>query len=205
MAILTNGSLLWNEEIRDRISGADIIMPTLSTVFNETFEKIHRPHPDLTLSNIIDGIKELRMNHKGLLWLEVVLLAGMNDSEKEIRGLKKVIDEISPDKIQLNTVVRPPSDSSALSLDRQGMENIKKLLGNKAEIVAGSPSKQEGAEYDSDEAAILEMAKRRPLRAEDVANVCDIPLEEAESLIKGFVVKGILRQQEHEGEVYYMK
>lgn len=203
--ILTNGSLLWREDVRHRISEADIIMPTLTTAFDETFRLLHEPHADLDLNTIVEGLKSLRRTYKGNLFLEVVLLAGFNDSEKELEGLKSMIDQISPDKIQLNTVVRPPSDPRAISLDIKRLEEIKSLFGEKAEIIAQTPLKHTRGEDDTVNATILEMAKRRPVRARDVANVCDIPLEEADSLIKGLVVKGALRQQEHEGEIYYMK
>jgi wyosine [tRNA(Phe)-imidazoG37] synthetase (radical SAM superfamily) len=203
--VLTNGSLLWQEDVRHRISGADIIMPTLTTAFEETFRLIHQPHVDLDLDTIVGGLKSLRRIYKGNLFLEVVFLAGFNDSEKELEGLRSVIDQISPDKIQLNTVIRPPSDPRAISLDTKRLEEIKNLFGEKAEIIAQTPLTNRRWEDETAYATILEMAKRRPVRARDVANVCDIPLEEADSLIKGLVVKGVLRQQEHEGEVYYMK
>ena len=203
--ILPNGSLLWREDVRHRISEADIIMPTLTTAFDETFRLLHEPHADLDLNTIVEGLKSLRQTYKGNLFLEVVLLAGFNDSEKELEGLRSMIDQISPDKIQLNTVVRPPSDPKAISLDIKRLEEIKSLFGEKAEIIAQAPLKHTRGEDETINATILEMAKRRPVRARDVVNVCDIPLEEADSLIKGLVVKGALRQQEHEGEVYYMK
>jgi wyosine [tRNA(Phe)-imidazoG37] synthetase (radical SAM superfamily) len=203
--ILTNGSLLWQEGVRQRISRADIIMPTLTTVFEETFQLIHEPHTDLDLNTILEGLKSLRRSYRGDLFLEVVLLAGLNDSEKELNGLRRMIDQISPDKIQLNTVVRPPSDPRAISLDTKRLEDIKNLFGEKAEIIAQTPLKHPEGEENTVNTTILEMAKRRPIRARDVANVCGIPLEEAESLIKGLVVKGALRKQEHEGKIYYME
>jgi wyosine [tRNA(Phe)-imidazoG37] synthetase (radical SAM superfamily) len=201
--ILTNGSLLWREDVRHRISEADIIMPTLTTVFEETFQLIHEPHTDLDLNTIVGGLKALRRTYIGDIYLEVVLLAGFNDSERELEGLRKIIDQISPDRIQLNTVVRPPSDSRAVSLDTKRLEEIKNLFGNKAEIIAQTPLKHKGEKEDTVTTTILEMAKRRPVRIRDVANVCDISLEEADSIIKGLAVKGALRQQEHEGEIYY--
>ncbi|MFC1820287.1 radical SAM protein, partial [Thermodesulfobacteriota bacterium] len=149
VALLTNGSLFWNKEIRNRVSGVDIIIPTLSTVFEDTFKAIQRPHHGLNLPMILEGLKDLRRDYRGLLYLEVVLLAGFNDSEKELEALKKVIDEISPDKIQLNTVVRPPSDPRAISLDREGLENIKSLLGKKAEIIAYAPSEKRAERHET--------------------------------------------------------
>ena len=203
-AVLTNASLLWREEVRKRILDADVIMPTLSTVNEETYRQIHRPHPDLVLPRVIDGLKSLRKVYRGELAVEVVLLAGFNDSPGELEGLKKALVDIHPDKIQLNTVVRPPADGRALSLDREKMDEVKSFLGEKAEIIAFVPSRQGGRTCESLSVAVTEMAGRRPVRAVDVGHSLGVSIEEAESLIKGMVVKGDLRSQVHRGETYYV-
>ena len=204
IALLTNGSLLWKKEVRERILGAHIIMPTLSTASEETFRMIHRPCPGLNLARIIEGLRRFREIYEGRLFLEVILLAGINDSDKELEGLKKVIEQISPDRVQLNTVVRPPADGRALSLDRTRLEEIKNFMGPKTEIIAEVSPKGKTGRHDTFLTALAEMAKRRPLRVLDAAHVLDVPLEEAERLIKGLMMKGGLRRQEHAGEVFYV-
>lgn len=204
VAILTNGSLFWRDDVRHRVAKADIIMPTLTTAYEETFRTIHRSHPDLNLERVIKGLVLLRQMYKGHLFLEVFLLAGINDNEKELEGLRKVIEEISPDKIQLNTVVRPPSDQRALSLDMKRLEEIRKLFGERAEIIVETPLRRNRGKQDALAETILEMARRRPLRAVDIANVCDISLGDAEAMVRELKVKRALRQQEHSGEVYYL-
>jgi wyosine [tRNA(Phe)-imidazoG37] synthetase (radical SAM superfamily) len=204
IAILTNGSLFGQAAVRRRVAGADIIMPTLTTAFEETFKTIHRPHPELHLKSIIEGLKRLRQIYNGQIFLEVFLLAQINDSQEELEGLKKVIDEISPDKIQLNTVVRPPAEQSAISLDMERLKEIRDFFGEKAEIIAETPLRKRRGQYDTIVASILEMAKRRPLRASDIATLFNMPLQAAEGLVKGLEIKGTLRQQEHLGEMYYM-
>ena len=155
------------------------------------------------LESIIEGLRRLRQMYRGQIFLEVFLLAGINDSEKEVEGLKGVIHILSPDKIQLNTVVRPPADQAALSLDMERLREIRDFFGEKAEIIAEAPLNKKWGQHESMVEGILEMAKRRPFRASDVANLFNMPLEEAEGFIKGLAVKGALRQQEHLGEVYY--
>ena len=204
IAILTNGSLLWDEQIRKRVLGADIILPTLSTAKEKTFQLIHQPHPKLVLSKIIQGYQSLRQEYNGLIFLEVVLLAGINDSEEEMEALKKKIDKISPDKIQLNTVVRPPADSRAQALDMKQLEVIKEFLGDRAEIVVDQQrqSKRKGKKPQAD--AILEMARRRPVRMVDIENSLGLSKEDVEGLIKGLMIKGFLRLREQSGETYYL-
>lgn len=204
IALLTNGSLLWDEEVRSRVLGADIIMPTLCTVFEETFRAMHRPHEDLNLSRIIEGIQCLRRDYSGLMCLEVVLLEGYNDSEKELEALRDAIKEISPDRVQLNTVVRPPSDSRAQSLDSVRLEQVKEFFGEKAEIIASPPRNRNTGGGDSRIAAIIEMAKRRPVRAVDISHTLNISMEETERVVKGMVIKGRVQLKEYGGEKFYV-
>ena len=203
IAILTNGSLFWKDEVRAGVLEAQIIAPTLSTVFEETYRSIHRPHVNLELGMIIEGLKALRRDFHGFIFLEVVLLAGFNDSEREIEGLKQVIEEISPDRVQLNTVVRPPAESRALSLDMERLEEIKNAFGNRAEIIADIPPEQRRQVFESYEDTILETARRRPMRAVDLANVLNLPLEDVEGLLEGLLGKGDLSVTGHGEETYY--
>jgi len=204
VALLTNGSLFFRQEIRERCLGADMILPTLSSAFEHTFRMIHRPHPGLELASIINGLTGLRRDYRGLMFLEIVLLAGINDTEKEIQGLKQVIDRINPDKIQLNTVVRPPADIKAISLDMGKLEHVKKFFGKKAEIIADIPMEGRKGQGSTLARDFLDMVKRRPLRSVDIANALSLPLGEVEDLVKGLLIKGYIRKQDHSGDLYYL-
>jgi len=204
VAVLTNGSLFWRGEIRQRVLGADIIMPTLSSAFDQTFKMIHRPHPGLDLSAVIDGLKGLRQDYKGQLFLEVVFLAGINDTEKEVEGLKTLIDQINPEKIHLNTVVRPPADSRAISLDRKRLEEIKTLFGVRAEIVAERRVTGERGNKEALVRSLLDMVRRRPLKPVDIANALRLSLGEVEGLVNELLIKGYISEKKHEGNVYYL-
>ncbi len=204
IVVLTNGSLFWDEAVRNRVLGADLIMPTLSSAISSTFQTIHRPHPHLTLARIVKGLKQLRAEFKGRIYLEVILLAGMNDSDEEVTALKPLVEEIQPEKIQLNTVVRPPADPSAKALDRQRLEEIKHFLGERAEIVVDIGASQGAVERHAKGEEMLEMARRRPLRVKDMASSLGLPVDEVENMVKGLLIKGYLRRQEHSGEIFYM-
>ncbi len=204
VAVLTNGSLFWKEDVRHRVMGADVIMPTLTSAYDPTFRMIHRPHPELDLNMIVDGLIKLRQDYKGQLLLEVVFLAGINDTEKQIEGLKGLIDRICPDKVQLNTVVRPPADSRAISLDIKKLEEIMVFLGKNAEIVAEPRVTGKILEKSSLIRGLLDMVKRRPLKPDDIANSLNLSMEEVEDLVKGLIIKGKIRKQEHSGDIYYL-
>ncbi|MFZ7112818.1 MAG: radical SAM protein [Desulfatiglandales bacterium] len=204
IAVLTNGSLLWRNEVRERILRADIIMPTLCSVFEKTYKSLHNPHRDLQLGRIVEGMERLREDYRGKLFLEVVLLKGYNDSDREIEALRKAVGRIKPDKVQLNTVVRPPMDARAISLDRQRLEDIKTFLGEGAEIIADVSPKHRLQRHASMTDMVLEMAKRRPVRESDVAGVLGVSSEEAGRVLKGLRVKGMLRLEEQGGDTYYV-
>ncbi len=203
VAVLTNGSLLWRKDVRERIIDADLVMPTLCTVSEKTFQRIHRPHADLSVAAVIEGLAKFREGFKGDLAVEVVLLKGINDSDEEIEGLRHALDRIVPDLIQLNTVARPPSSREAVALDIKRLEEIRGFLGRKAEIIADSPQGKGTAEQTELSRAIRGMAERRPIRVKDAADSLSIPLKDAGLIIQKLVNQGILRSREHEGEVYF--
>jgi wyosine [tRNA(Phe)-imidazoG37] synthetase (radical SAM superfamily) len=203
VAVLTNGSLLWRQEVMQRVLGADMIMPTFSTAFEETYRAIHRPHPSLTVGRMIRGLKSLRQAFKGELFLEVMLLKGFNDSEEEVVALKSAVEEIGPDRVQLNTVARPPSDSRALALDRKRLDHIKNCVGPMGEIIADRQRKSKDQRFDALFAQVLEMAKRRPVRATDVANALNVPLGKVKNLLRTLEKSGSLRSSEHGSDTFY--
>jgi wyosine [tRNA(Phe)-imidazoG37] synthetase (radical SAM superfamily) len=204
VALLTNGSLLWRQEVMERVLGADVIMPTFSSAFEETYKAIHRPHPSITLDLLIRGLKSLRRAFRGQLFLEVMLLKGFNENEREIMALKSVIDDIGPDRVQLNTVVRPPADCRALALDRETLEDIKKCFGAAGEIVAHGRRKPTEQRFDTLFAQILEMAKRRPVRATDVANALGVSPGQVKRILKSLEEGGSIHSREHGNDTYYV-
>lgn len=204
IALLTNGSLFWKEGVLSKVMDADIILPTFSTVFNGTYQTIHRPCKGLEVSMIIGGLKELRRRFKGLIFLEVILLSGINDTDNEIEGLREAIADISPDRVQLNTVIRPPSDLRAMPTDMARMEEIRDFIGSRAEVIGYPPSKKRYVEHDSAILSVIEMARRRPVRMTDIAEALNKTQGDAENLIKGMVIKGDLSEKRHGGEVFFI-
>jgi len=203
VAVLTNGSLLYRPEVREGLLRSDRVMPTLSTVREEVFQAIHQPHEGLSLTGIIEGLRSLRKSYRGQLFLEVMLLAGFNEGQEDIEALRQVILGIAPDRIQLNTVVRPPANAKAIPLDRKKLEDIKRVFGECAEIIAAASIKEKQHFQGPLWAAVLEMARRRPVTVEDVAGALDTPLHEVEQAVNALVTKGDLRRQTHVGKDYY--
>jgi wyosine [tRNA(Phe)-imidazoG37] synthetase (radical SAM superfamily) len=204
IAVLTNGSCFWKNEIRNRVLGADIILPTLTSATEETFRLIHRPHPHIKNEEVIRGLIKLREDFAGLIHLEVVLLSGINDSEEEMKKLKSVIEKISPDKVQLNTVIRPPADPIAIPVDNLRMKEIKNFFGKKAEIVTESRRKPHESKRYALEEEIVNIVKRRPLRSVDISNALGVSLSNVEDITAALSLKGRISKREHSGEIFYL-
>ena len=203
VAVLTNGSLLYRPEVRERLLQADMVMPTLSTVREETYRAIHQPHDKLNVASLLSGLRSLRKSYRGQFFIEVMLLAGFNDRDEEIEALRQGVLEIAPDRVQLNTVVRPPAYAKAIPLDRKKLEYIKRVLGECAEIIATAPIREKQHFQGTLSAAVLEMARRRPVTVEDVAGALDAPLFEVDRTVKALMQTGELRLQTHIGKDYY--
>ncbi len=203
IVLLTNGSLLWKEDVRKRVLDADIIIPTITTTSENIFRRIHRPHPELNVSQVIDGLIRLRDEYNGAIYLELFLVAGINDNKKELLAIKEIIGKISPDKIQINTVVRPPSDKKACAVNEQRLKEIQDLLGDRAEIIANKPRILSETPQEDKIRHILGMIRRRPVREIDICNALGIDADEVQSIIKGLLIKGMILRYEYLGETYY--
>ena len=135
VAVITNASLMYMKEVRYSLLSADLIIPSLDAATQEAFDKIDRPYPGIKIEEIIDGLASFRKEFRGKIWLEVMLVAGVNDDSKHINRLKEAIDRIRPDKIQLNSPVRSTAETDVFAVDRKKLERIKEALGEKAEIL----------------------------------------------------------------------
>ena len=203
VVILTNSSLLANPQVRRDLRAADIVAPSLDAATSAVFAKINRPHPSLTVRKIIEGLVRFRKEYKGRIWLEVMLVKGVNDGLPHLKKLKEAIAMIRPDKVQLNTVVRPPAEISARALTLEELEKIKSFLGPKAEIIADFRLRDQVASGGDTGEAILSTVKRRPMTAQDISQSLGKPLEEVCAHIVRLVRQSRLKDKIHAGSVYY--
>jgi len=171
VAVLTNGSLLHLPEVRQELMAADIIIPSLDAVRPAGFQALNRPAAGLGIDIIIEGIKIFKEEYPGELWLEILLCQGINDSEDDIKALERAVDSIGPDKIQLNTVDRPPLETSARPLSRPRLKQIAAELPGDVEIIARGQDSGPAAHKTvrpNDPHEIIELLKRRPCTSEDI-------------------------------------
>ena len=173
VAVLTNGTLFYNKKVRDDISLADIVLPSLDAASHFTFIKIDRPNHDLNIESYIQGLIDFRKEFQGKIWLEVLILPEFNDSIKELKLLKEAFLKINPDKIQINTLDRPGTVEELRPASISELRCILKFWNlDNVEIIASVPERKDIKSYRQDtESAILETITRRPCVVDDLAKI----------------------------------
>jgi wyosine [tRNA(Phe)-imidazoG37] synthetase (radical SAM superfamily) len=166
--LLTNGTLLYLPEVQEAASYAHVVKVSLSGWDQASFEWVNRPHPELSFQQVIEGQKTFRARFKGQLWLEVFLVAGMNALPSEVAKIAALAEAIHPDRIHLNTSVRPPSEDFAVSVSKDRLERLSPLFSPKAEVIAEFDPKQ-GLVIQAALEEIYAMLERRPCTAQEIA------------------------------------
>ncbi|MDH4272510.1 MAG: radical SAM protein, partial [Candidatus Aminicenantes bacterium] len=203
VAVLTNSSLLVRPSVRKALVAADIVIPSLDAARAASFRRINKPLPSLKIEGIIRALVTFRREFKGRIWLEVMLVKGINDSPADIQALKKAIARIKPDRIQLNTVVRPPAENWAKPLSRRALEMIKKDIGEKAEVVAEFRRRPRSPAGQNLRDAILAMVERRPVTLPDITVSLGRNEREVRPHLDTLLRSKTIRRKRHRGSVYF--
>lgn len=203
VCVITNGSLLFKPEVRRAIRKADVVMPTLCAASQEVLTRVNRPHPSLKVGKIIQGLAAFRKEFAGQIWLEVMLVRGLNDSLREIRELKQALRRIRPDKVQLNTVVRPPSDRAARPVPRPALRKICKILGPNCEIVADFVKSEGSTPVPGLKKDIVGMIRRRPETADGILRSLGAKRGEIKEALNALKKDRRIRIVRHRNRVYY--
>ncbi len=205
VAVLTNGTLLTDPEVRAALARADVVAPSIDAVSREAFEKVNRPHESLDPAAIADAIVAFAREYRGRIWLEVLFVKGLNDDSGEVERIAGIIDAVKPEKVHVNTVVRPPAERHALPLSHERLQEIAERLGPNAMVIASAtgPS-QPKAERDASD-VIVAMAARRPVTAIDVARSAGISQAAAAKRLNTLVERGVLAVVRHGETLYYRR
>jgi len=203
VAVLTNGTLLYQPRMREDLMGTDLVIPSLDAVTQEIFEVVNRPHPSLKIDEVITGIDTFSQKFNGKVWLEIMVVKGINDSPEKIEKTAKVVKEMNLEKIQLNTVVRPPAEEFARPLRKEELKNIKAVLGEKCEIIAEFKRPSQKAYKRDVEERILSMIKRRPVTLVDISYSLGLHRNEIIKYLQVLEKKHQIKTEVHSGERYY--
>jgi wyosine [tRNA(Phe)-imidazoG37] synthetase (radical SAM superfamily) len=168
VAVITNGSLLHLPEVREDLSAADAVLPSLDAGNDRLYARINRPHHDFSFAQNIDGLIQFRREFEGRLWLEVMLLGSVNDSPEAIFDIAEVLAKVEPDEIHISTPTRPPAEPWVELPSEESLGRASSILGGIARVLR--PIEVE-VETDVEEElvdAILTVVSRHPMQEMEV-------------------------------------
>lgn len=199
VAVLSNGSLFFLEEVRNDAAEADIVKVSLGAWDQESMDALNRPFPGVRFDDIIDGYGAFRSAFSGELWLEVLLVHGINDHVENVARIAEFASSFAPNCIHLNTVVRPGAEDSALPVSSEKMQMLARLFDPPGEVVVSFKPKGKGVCAD-----IREILIRRPCTLHDLAKVSGIEEDAVMLLIKEHGSDWGVESREMNDGTYYM-
>ena len=181
-----------------------MVAPSLDAGDEAAFQKINRPHRDISIEKLIFGLCEFRKEFSGELWLEIFLVEGINTDIEQIKKIKNIIARINPDKIQLNTAVRPTADRAVQRLGIEKLRAIAEELGPKCEIISSDPLAGDmQSQHTETEKTVLSVLKRRPCSVNDVCSGLGLSRNEVLKCITALQQQGLVVCEEKDGTVFF--
>ena len=202
IAILTNGTLFSDPQIRSTIKDADLVIPSLDAATENIFQQINRPHRALKCTEVIDGLIKLRQEYDGEIRLEIFIVPGLNDTADELSALKNAIEMIKPDRIQLGTLDRPGTEDWVGAADSCRMREIAVYLKD-AELIGEFRSRQKIASFkEAHSSQILKTLRRRPSTIKDLQRVLNLHPAEIQKYINHLLELGKIEVEQKERGVF---
>ncbi len=203
VAVITNGTLLYRADVRAECAKADLVVPSLDAGQADVFETVNRPVADISIEKLVSGLAQFRQEFKGLIWLEVFLIKGVNTDPQEIARLKAHIDRIRPDKVQLNSAVRPAAEEGIEPIEAAELAAIGRQIGDVCEIVGAAPSAVSDRHVERTAGDVLSMLKRRPCSVEDICTGLAMHHHEAVKHITALQARGEIASERRGDVTYY--
>jgi len=110
VAVLTNGSLLWRDEVRAELAPADWVSLKVDTVDEAIWRRLNRPIGNLRLETVLDGMRRFAAEYGGELVTETMLVAGLNDEQAAIERTAAFVSTLEPLRAYVAIPTRPPAE-----------------------------------------------------------------------------------------------
>ena len=204
IAVITNGSLLSMREVRAELSQSDVVMPSLDAGQGPTFRRINRPHGRIDLDAVVEGMSRFRDNFAGQLWVEVMLVRGVNDTQEELASIRSALDRVRPDRVFVNVPVRPPAESWVRAPEETAVSLAHSILEDAVVIDAPESGTFSTGGFDDPVEAVVMIVRRHPMRRDQIAQTLNhlAPKALAET-IEELLSTGAVRALQYRGETYY--
>ena len=201
VAVLTNGSLFNDKDVREACSLADVVLPSLDAGDEDTFNKINRPAEGLTLHSLIDGLTDFWLDFGGRIWLEVFLVPSVTDNEDSVKKIARLTELFRPHWIHLNTAVRPSTEESVKPVSDADMKRFARFFKPEAQCVFSSKANHVTPGVPIEK--LHETLKRRPCTLTDMAGILNVPPVEITKYIEEMMSEGKLDVIRHGENTYF--
>ncbi len=168
VAVITNGTLLHLPEVREELSAADAVLPTLDAGNAALYRKINRPHPDVTFERHVNGLIAFRKQYHGKLWVEVMLVRNLNDTEEALIEIASTLKRIQPDEVHIILPTRPPVETWVQPPDEEGILRARAILGNVASVIHSASGTFDLSGFTSLVDAVVSIVTRHPMREDEL-------------------------------------
>jgi len=182
----------------------DLLVPSLDAVSQDIFEKINRPAKGIFAKQIVQNLANFQKTFAGQMWLEIFLAEGVNDTKAELAKLVEAVKTIKPDRVQLNTLDRPGTESWVQPVPYQRLQEIAALdWGVPVDVPTRHAGKTEVVSLEGDkEQQILETIKRRPCTVKELSEILEVNLHALSKKIAKMQTKGLLEYSDVAGETF---
>ena len=202
IALLTNASLLYRDEVLKEVEGIDVVLPSLDAGSEEVFQKLNKPVEGLTLSKVVEGIKRLTSETSCQVWVETLFVKGINDSEEEIDRIGELIHSLKPHKWQVNTVARPPAYAVKGLSYEELLKIVEKVNYPQSEVVVKGSSSRTASSFKELKEEIYNLVLRRPCPVDEISEALGVEKEEVESAVSELLKEGRVKELYFGGEPY---
>jgi len=205
VCVITNSSLLYRKAVRQELKEADLIIPSLDAATASVFRKVNRPYKSITFEKTLKGLLALRKEYKGKIWLEIMLIGGINDSLSQAEKFKIIIEKIKPDKVQLNTPIRPAGMKISLPSPKR-LEKIRDILSASSEVITSFSSRKKPVGDSKDlEKKILRYLKVRPATLGDLSDSLGLNSNVIIKSLNSLLEKKCIKKQPHKDKMYFVR
>lgn len=205
VAVLTNGSLLWIAEVREALSAADLVVPSLDAGDEAMFQRVNRPDPRITFDQMLEGLIAFTHGFPGEVWLEVLLLEDITSSAEAVSAIASHVANIRPSRVQLNTAWRPAAETGVRPVPLPKLEELSRLFSVKTEVVAERAADvPDGAGRTVSASDVLAMLHRRPCTARDIAEGLNVHAAEVLKVLDGLLAHDDVTTQDRDGRTFYV-
>lgn len=163
VAVITNGSLLYLPEVRADLIAADAVLSSLDAGNPKLYRRINRPWPELSFELLLEGLTAFRNEYRGRLWIEVMLMKGINDGEGDLEEIAAALRRIRPDQVHISLPSRPPAEPEIRLPDDDALRRAAEILGARSQVVQPAAGDFDLSGYENVADAVLAIISRHPM------------------------------------------